>query len=201
MFINILAAVFWLFNINSTTEARLQYHIVEPSRLTIAGSSNVNNFECTSSSNFNDGSAIIVSHENGRSLQFSNASINLKIKSFDCKNNLLNRDFYRTLNADTNPTIRIELQQIETSSTATSGKWNKFKSKVTITLNKVSKDINLDLSGCQYQVGDYHVCGSTELHMSDFGIKPPTTMLGLIQVENKITIDFDLFLQTSPTIQ
>lgn len=198
MFINLLAAVFWLFNINGTTGAKLQYHIVEPSRLTIAGSSNINNFECTSSSGFKDGSVTVVTHENGRSLQFSNASIDLRIKSFDCKNNLLNRDFYRTLNADTNPTIRIELQQIETTDEAASGKWNKFRSTVTITLNKVSKDVELDLLGYQNKTGEYHVCGSTQLHMSDFGIKPPTTMLGLIQVENKITIDFDLYFQTLP---
>jgi YceI-like domain. len=201
MFINLLATVFWLFNLNGTNTIILKYRIVEPSALSISGNSNINSFECTSFLGFNDGSATMLLQKNGRSLNFSNASINLQVKSFDCKNNLINRDFYHTLNADTNPIIRIDLKQVETAGEPSKVKWSTFNSKVTITLNQVSQDMEIGLKGFESKAGEYHVCGSTQLLMSDFGIKPPTAMLGLIKTENKITISFDLFLQTQPTIQ
>jgi hypothetical protein len=50
---------------------------------------------------------------------------------------------------------------------------------------------------CRFTAGGLQVTGSHELLMTDFGVKPPTLMLGTIKVANKIVVHFDLKLKAS----
>jgi hypothetical protein len=40
------------------------------------------------------------------------------------------------------------------------------------------------------------VTGKYELNMKDFGVKPPTLMLGTMRVGEKVTVNFDLLLKS-----
>jgi hypothetical protein len=61
----------------------------------------------------------------------------------------------------------------------------------------VEKPIELDAVG----VTDgkvLHVTGVKQLLMTDYGVKPPKFMLGVMSVSDPITVHFDLRLERTP---
>lgn len=193
VFLNLLAPV---------TSNRVAYSIREQSSLTLAGSSNVNEFECTTYDNFSNGYVYIISEENKEVLNFNNAVLKINVKSFDCHNPMMNKDFYKTLNAKESPTIDVELLSAVPLS---GGKILKsqsgsFIADVSITLNNNSKadEIVVEWKKTGYNV--FRFRGEKKIQMSDFGIESPVAALGLIKVNDEIKIYFDLYVQAFPKI-
>lgn len=193
VFLNLLAPV---------TSNRVAYSIREQSSLTLAGSSNVNEFECTTYDNFSNGYVYIISEENKEVLNFNNAVLKINVKSFDCHNPMMNKDFYKTLNAKESPTIDVELLSAVPLS---GGKILKsqsgsFIADVSITLNNNSKadEIVVEWEKTGYNV--FRFRGEKKIQMSDFGIESPVAALGLIKVNDEIKIYFDLYVQAFPKI-
>lgn len=193
VFLNLLTPV---------TSNRVAYSIREQSSLTLAGSSNVNEFECTTYDNFSNGYVYIISEENKEVLNFNNAVLKINVKSFDCHNPMMNKDFYKTLNAKESPTIDVELLSAVPLS---GGKILKsqsgsFIADVSITLNNNSKadEIVVEWEKTGYNV--FRFRGEKKIQMSDFGIESPVAALGLIKVNDEIKIYFDLYVQAFPKI-
>lgn len=184
------------------TSNRVVYSIKEQSSLKISGSSNVNEFECSTYDNFSDGYIYILTEGDEESLKFSNAILKIDVKSFDCHNPMMNKDFYKTLNAKESPTIDVELL----SAVPLSGgkilrsQSGSFLADVSISLNNKSKadEIIVHWEKTGYNV--YRFRGEKKLQMSDFEIEKPVAALGLIKVNDEISIAFDLFVQANPKI-
>jgi hypothetical protein len=195
-----LLMLLWLPLLTNTgAMSYYSYTIQEESWVSITGSSNVNTFECYSSSNFTKGNVIVDLNTDSKELLFTNASLALEISSFDCKNPFLNKDLYKALGAEKNPHISIELidaefLQIESASMRT----GKLKVSLAITLNNKCKIINLPIQWIK--VGDfaYRFVGSKEINMTDFEIKPPSPAFGLIKVSELISINFSLIINANP---
>lgn len=173
------------------------YSIQEQSWISIAGSSNVNTFECYSNSNFTAGNVLVSANQAGNSMVFSDAAMSLQIKSFDCKNPLLNKDLYQTLGADKNPNIHIELLDAEFVSTETT---NPLSGEITVTVNLTintnSKQIRIPIQWVRVDATAFKFLGTYDINMTDFQIKPPTHAFGLIKVDEWITITFNLIVNT-----
>lgn len=184
----------------SSISSKISYSIRENSSLTLAGSSNVNKFECTTYDNFSNGFIFIQPEEDGNYVKFTNAVLSIDIKSFDCKNPILNKDFYNTLNARETPTIEVELLN---AVSITRGKIlqsnnGKFKADVAISLNGTSKADQLIISWEKVGHNLYRFIGEKKLLMSDFDIETPVAALGFIKVHDDILISFDLYIQAGP---
>lgn len=191
------------FNLITLSSGSLiSYTIVENSSLTLSGSSNINKFECATFDNFSNGNIFITKTNNKQTITFENASLKLKIKSFDCKNPLLNNDFYKTLNANKSPYIEVELLNatpISFEKTATSNQ-GKFKTNIAITLNGKCRFDEIIVSWQKNSDNTFRFVGTKQLLMSDFGIEAPVSALGLIRVNNEILIHFDLIIQAESKI-
>ncbi len=177
--------------------SRVNYTVTEKSSLTLTGSSNVNKFSCTTYDNLSSGIIFIKAEENDDFVSFNNAVLTINIKSFDCRNPMLNKDFYNTLNAKETPTIDIELLNATPLThgrilTSTSGKFN---TDVAISLNGTSKSEKIIVTWQKEAANLYRFTGEKKLNMTDFGIEAPTAALGLIKVNNDILIQFDLYIQ------
>jgi hypothetical protein len=181
---------------------RVNYSIIERSSLSLSGSSNVNKFECTTYDNFSNGFIVIHTEEEEETVKFNNAVLKINIKSFDCKNPLLTKDFYNTLNAKENPTIDVELLSAEPMGMSKILRSNKgkFKAEVAISLNGTSKLDQIIVNWEKTGFNTYRFIGEKKLLMSDFDIESPVSALGLIKVKDEINISFDLFIQANPKI-
>lgn len=201
MLLNLFILVF-LNLVTPLTSNRFSYSIKENSSLTLMGSSNINSFQCTTYENISKGFIYIITEDEQDYVKFANAILKINVKSFDCGNQIMNKDLYKTLNANESPTIDVELLG---ASPLTSGKILKsgdgrFVADVAITLNGNSKADQLIIQWEKTGYNVYRFTGNKELKMSDFDIESPVAALGLIKVRDEITIHFDLFIQASPKI-
>jgi len=63
-----------------------------------------------------------------------------------------------------------------------------------LTIAGTTKTVSMDVE-FRLGAGEAEARGSCTLNMSDYGIKPPTLMLGAIKVRDPVTIRFDLLLK------
>ena len=115
------------------------------------------------------------------------------VRSFSSGNNQMDKKIQESLDPKRYPEIRFIL---------------KSASNISINNNKFNGTINGDLSvagktrteSIQFR-GDVlsnnkmKITGSKKLKMTDFGIKPPTAMLGVMRTGDEVTVTFDLILE------
>lgn len=172
------------------------YHISKKSVLKLDGKTNVNGFTCGCNETFQPQQFVVEQGtEGGLSLKFQLATLNLKIKSLDCGNKLMNKDLQKALHASEHPSITIELKKVEQDkcNRLTEMKdWVKLKALTKITLNGISKEYWLSITAKKFSTNQFRFIGSKTLKMSDFNVTPPVAMMGMIKVQDDITINLDL---------
>lgn len=109
----------------------------------------------------------------------------------DCKHGKMNEHMLKALKAAEFPTITYkvlsyELVKKETGMEATL--------KGTLTLGGAEKPIVV-VSTAKEEGGMLRVIGTRKVDMTQFGIKPPTLMMGTLKVGNEVTVGFDLLLK------
>jgi hypothetical protein len=62
-----------------------------------------------------------------------------------------------------------------------------------------TKNIDMTVKAKILPNGDIQLIGSKKINMTEFGMKPPTAVLGTIKVGPEVTINFDLIV--TPTKQ
>lgn len=201
MLLNLFILVF-LNLVAPVTSNRISYSIKENSSLTLMGSSNVNSFQCSSNENLSNGIIYILTEDEKDYVKFTDAVLKINVKSFDCENPMMTKDFYKTLHANESPTIDVELLGASPLAGTKILKSNKgrFVADIAITLNGISKSDQLIVYWEKTGLNVFRFIGDKELKMSDFDIDSPVAALGLIKVRDEITIHFDLFIQANPKI-
>lgn len=97
---------------------------------------------------------------------------------------------YKTINADEFPKITYQL----TSATVTMVQANKYSIQTSGTLTIAGKTQKIAMKVMALVNADHSIsCHGTEkLLLTDYGIKPPSFMLGAMKVGNDLVIEFDL---------
>jgi polyisoprenoid-binding protein YceI len=155
--------------------------------MTIYGTTNVHDF--TSKVTQVSGELVISNSKQVQSLY-----INVPVKSIKSGEKIMDKKTYETFNADKNSTISFHLLQ------ATSLKVTGQDIDVTLTGNLtmagVTRKISFRTTGKNIRTGVYQFKGSVPLKMTDFNMKPPTAMLGVMKVGDGIILKFDVSMAT-----
>lgn len=114
------------------------------------------------------------------------AVIDIAVKSIRAEHDKMNKLMADALKADRNPMIRYQLTGATLAKAgspfvvATTGK---------LTIAGQSRDVKMQVTGTRQ--GERLVfTGETPIRMSDYGIKPPTAMLGTIKTGNDVKVSF-----------
>lgn len=106
----------------------------------------------------------------------------------------LDRNMQKALLASQHPEIRFHLASYELGEDTPAGTM-KIDAKGAVTVAGVQRDIRMAVTAVRE--GDaVRVRGSAPLLMSQFGIKPPTMMMGTLRTSDEVVIHFDLLLAT-----
>lgn len=146
--------------------------------IVINGITNINSFKCL---NDDFHQLIPLSLENSPKNKFSETSINLIVKDFDCKNKMMTSDFRNTLNAEKYPFLNITFLSLDKIAEG------KFKGFVQVKIMNKLKKYYIDFS-----LINSKLIGSKTLKFSDFGITPPKKLGGLINVKDNLDLSFSL---------
>ena len=178
----------------------LCYYILPQSQLFLEGQTNVNSFKCicTGVDNFQPLFLEVESTHDNSQFIFDDATLNIKTKNLDCGHKVMNTDLYDALQAQDHPYISVKLEKASLFTKAThlhQNQWALASSKAIITIAGASQAINLRVNTCKLDGNTFRFISKYAINMSDFGIAPPTAMLGMIKVKNQIVINFDLYVQ------
>jgi hypothetical protein len=172
--------------------------IVQPSStLNIEGTTNVNSFKCAIAKYI--GTDTLVLHEGGRNIRpvFVRGAVALDASSFDCGMALMTSDFQRAINANVHPAIVIDFISFERTPAYTSAR-EQFKGILKISLSGVTRLFEVNCTIDADPSGIISLAGSRDFTFSDFGLTPPTRMLGTVKVKESLKVSFDLKLKLDP---
>ena len=110
-------------------------------------------------------------------------TITVQVQEVDCPEEEMNEHLQEAMEASQHPEIVFELQQYSMAgdTAAASG---------AITIHGVTKPITFEIELVESADGVRGV-GQTEVNMTEFGVTPPSVWLGLLNVGEVVTIDFD----------
>jgi hypothetical protein len=174
----------------------LSYRIADKSSILLKGSTNVNTFTALCNERFPDGKLHFTHREEGdrHHLQFSDTSLHIHTRNLDCGAPPINREMLRTLRADRYPQIIITLCDVFLPKNTAPGTWTELQAHLRVTIAGTSRDFGIRVNAL-LENGSYHFIGSTEIRMSQFGLRPPTALLGLLKANDHIAIHLDLLVQ------
>jgi len=99
------------------------------------------------------------------------------------------------MKSDVYPEIKVQLNYIENQSGLDD--YSKGQASVNITLTGITKHYIIPISA-KRSSDFYNLIGKMRLTIKDFGITPPTEMLGMIKVNEWIDIDLNFFCKINP---
>jgi polyisoprenoid-binding protein YceI len=185
--INILLCVF-LTSIISSAEAQT-LNKLKSSKSSVSGSSSLHEWESEITKLEWSG---LLSVEDNKLAVGKDVVVKIPVKSIkSTKGNMMDNKTYDAFNADKNPTITFKLISIKISGT---GKDYILDATGTLIMAGASKNIGMTLKASLLPNGDIQLTGNKKLNMKDFGMEPPTAMLGTIKVGEEVTVAFDLII-------
>jgi hypothetical protein len=173
------------------------YSVHERSNVRLSGSTNINTFECISQNDIPRGLMIADLLPGSNAIFFSQAALELEVASFDCGHRAMNKDFHNSLGGMESPYIQIILLEVRPLTSSERQNQGKIRAGVAIMINGKTRNTDIVVEYNTLDFFSYKLSGSKELRMSEFGIDPPSPALGLVKVNDRVTIHFDLVVETS----
>lgn len=118
----------------------------------------------------------------------------------DCGLPAMNRDLRESLKVDSQPTIdfRLDRTEVIASPEQNNGLYI-IRAYGWLSLAGNERQVDVLLEGERSESGELRGWGSKNLKMSDFGIKPPSALFGLVRAHDDITVRFNFIAEPSST--
>jgi hypothetical protein len=168
---------------------------LEPaSRIGVKGSSTVRGFECQAGlidATINAAPDAVTAVLAGEKA-VEGVEVKIEAAKLDCRNGTMNGHMLKAIKATEHPTITFRLASYDITPAEAGAA---IVMKGTLLLGGVEKEIELAGTAKAAPEGALQVTGTYPLNMKDYGLKPPSLMLGTMRVNEKLTVGFDLLLR------
>jgi polyisoprenoid-binding protein YceI len=175
------------------------YSVSPNSQLQIEGASSLNSFTCLAGEI--KGSGTMMAASRGADMNAKGVTLTIPIKHLDCQNRRMNSDLNDALKGDAFPNIHFKLIAVEpipssdpqnATGPSSQARSHTVKALGSLSLAGVTKTVSVEVEGYTDSSGKIHGMGAVPFLMTDFGVTPPTALLGLVKARNEITIRFHL---------
>jgi len=176
------------------TPARVALDVQPESRIWISGTSTVRSFECSATSFDSHIQSLpgAVTATLAGEKAVTAVAITVPAEKLDCKNGTMNEHMLKALNAKANPNIVFKLASYDLAKVDGA-------MQVTLagqlTLGGVEKPVTIVANAKEGAAGTLRVSGTHEVRMKEWGLKPPSLMMGTMKVNERIKVSFDLLLK------
>jgi polyisoprenoid-binding protein YceI len=178
-------------NVSLTSDVMV-YQPTPESYIWIEGSSNVNEFTCKSDRV--RGQARVSPEIGG--IQATSVEVIIPVKGLDCGKRQMNRDMYKTLRADDFPDIQFELiDAYIVGDTPVEGNSYLIRVEGNLTVAGETRHVAFEALGEMGVNNKYKIRGKKDILMTDFGLEPPTALLGLVKARDELVVHFELLAQ------
>lgn len=117
----------------------------------------------------------------------SDATVTIPVTSLKSEHAKMDKLMAEALKAAKNPTIHYELT---TAIVAQPGTSFVLDTRGKLTIAGVTRDVEMKVTGTRDSAGTYFLSGQLPIRMTDYGIKPPTAMMGTIKTGNDVKVTF-----------
>lgn len=117
--------------------------------------------------------------------------VEVPVMSLTSKEEGLNKNLYKALDASRYPVIAFRLREYSPVP-AEAGVWT-IRATGTLWVAGVERETEMMLNVRAAEDG-LHVSGSRDLLMTDFGVKPPKLMMGMLKTDNRVVVHFETIL-------
>jgi polyisoprenoid-binding protein YceI len=162
----------------------------QKSSMTISGTTNVHNFKSKVTQ--------ISGEMTFADKQPKTMRIEIPVKSIVSDEKLMDKKTYEAFNEPKNPKIVFTMTDV--TSMQINGNQATVKVVGNLTMAGVTKKVTLTSTGKKTKAGTYEFSGSTQIAFTDYGMKPPTAMLGVMKVGNIITLSYNVTFEGSDVI-
>lgn len=122
--------------------------------------------------------------------QISSLTIKIEVKNLKSGNGIMDGKTYDAFDYKKNPFITFQLTE------ATQAKLTDKDAEIILTGNLTmagqTRKISIKAIGKITKTGEYQLKGTVPLKMTDYGMKPPTAMLGTMKTGDAVTVKFDV---------
>jgi polyisoprenoid-binding protein YceI len=164
------------------------------SRLWIKGTSTVRAFECKAGAleakvevPSSGAVATLLAGEKA----VTSALIIVPAAQLDCGNGTMNEHMRKALKVKENPTIEFRVASYTLTKVA---EGMQAQLVGTLSLGGAQQAVTISATG-KDENGGLRVTGTHEIRMTEYGLKPPTLMLGTLKVNERVKVGFDLLLR------
>lgn len=187
---NMLLLVAWLMTGDLHVLAQPAYNSIRPrSTVTIKGTSNLHDWEME----VRDFDCSVMLFQEPEALQLQAVRFVAKAGSITHQSSIMNNKTHDALMTDRYPDITFQASTKEVLRINQGA----FQGSLTGTLRIAGEAnrITLPFTGEILSGAEVLISGSEELRMSDFGIRPPTAILGTLKTGDEVTVDFRMVLK------
>lgn len=170
--------------------------IIQPeSRVWVEGTSTVRSFTCTAGAVEGN----VATASNGllslNDLQAAVTSVELAIPvaQLACGNGTMDNHMKKALKASDHGTIVFSMEGY--SASAPDADTSRLELRGTLRIAGEDRPITMTASATQEPDGTLRVQGSQPITMSEWGVKPPSLMLGTMKVRDEVVVNFDIRLR------
>jgi polyisoprenoid-binding protein YceI len=117
--------------------------------------------------------------------------VTVPVRSLKCGHDAMDKIMYKSLAADASPTISYVLTTFDAAADDTAKTFT-LHAMGTLTVAGKQNALAMDVVATRSPDGSIKATGTVPLKMTDYGIKPPTALLGTLKTGNDVKIKFEL---------
>ncbi len=183
-------AIFLVFFTAGLGMAQMKFTAKNNINLSVAGTSTMHDWTMKSTSG--DCSATFTSDAGGNLTDITAMQFTVASKALKSGKSKMDDNAYRALKADKNPTISAVLKQAEL--TTRDNKTYTMKGSVKLTIAGKTMETELNATLKRTAENSINVKGDKKISMKEYGMEPPSFMMGTIKTGNDVTLSFDFNL-------
>ena len=119
------------------------------------------------------------------------AVLHVAVAKIECGNGKMNDNLRKALKANEYPAITFVVTDAEFFDAGSPGALEVL-AKGNLYVAGNGRDLEFQVSGTDTGDGALRIQGQVTIKMTDFGVQPPSAMMGLLKTKNEVTIKFEL---------
>lgn len=189
----ILVLLPMIFGFKGTENTVKKLAVRKESKISILGSSNVNHFSFDIKNYSGNDTLILAGNANDNGAIFKKGVLRLEVNDFKNPNPILTKDFRKIIKSKTYPQILMLFKNLSNYPRAHNGT-EQGVAEVQIFLSGQTKIIKLHVK-TQKESDVILLSGTAKLCFSDFGLSAPEKVMGFIDVNDELQVNFQLTLR------
>ncbi|NNE36510.1 MAG: YceI family protein [Rhodothermales bacterium] len=160
-----------------------RYNVADQSTMQISGGSSMHDWACDAAVT---GTVDRQSDEPGV-LPIA-VAIRVDVEEIECGKRIMNKKLRKAFQSGRHPSVEFVMDDVSWSSD------DVMTAEGTVTAAGVVRSVSVDVTEILDERGNLSYTGSVDMLMTDFGIKPPTAMLGAMKTHDEVTVSFEIFI-------